>query len=71
MKAMDGRQTWTAAGKTRKFRLVSLAFPPDINNSVATTHPSSTRPYRRWFRGIVASPLTRLVSVEVHDGTVV
>jgi len=32
---------------------------------------SHTRPYRRWFRGIVATPLTRLVSVEVHDGTVV
>ena len=29
------------------------------------------RTYCRWFRGVDATPWTRLVSMEVHDGTVV
>lgn len=55
IEAMDGRQTRTATGKTRNLRPASLTFPPEINNSAATTHTSSTRPYRLSRQGVGAT----------------
>jgi hypothetical protein len=46
--------------------------PVSANPAIwAAERHSIDRPYRRWFRGVVATPWTRFVSMEVHDGRVV